>query len=406
MSLNKPNLLVIPRNQDWQAEHDSGRAGGPLGLSLAERRLVKRCFNACGHQLTDKQLVPEKVRLFRKAGTAIFESSGRFPAGLDAAIRQITRYDVNTARTAVDLTWGEKAKTPGDILIHAVELTGQWQHCLVFPAFQAWAQGQQPYTVDLVPGQTVELTPTPLAAVLENSDGARLELSLGSDVWRWQAGLGCQATPADRLDLDVKDHGVLCRRSISQEGQSGELFPEKRIYRFTSLLAWLAPDEAAAAAPVPASAIGTRLSISANRGLSSQELAACGEKPSVILDFADVDWPESGRRTIGEGACWESNPVQNLARRLIRQLADYSPCGQLTILGLTPGLCDCPKHCLKRQSTPHWDLDAILDFAAWMRHRLGPSWQITVPQPAPWNLLPSLAKLGCQPAFGPNDDAK
>jgi hypothetical protein len=402
MSLNKPNLPVIPRNQAWQAEHDSVCPGGPLGLTVAGQRLLKRCFNACGHKLTDKQLLPEKTHLFRKAGTAIFEGIGHFPSGLEAAIRQTTRYDVNTARTTVDLTWNEKAKAPGDILISAVELTGHWQRCLVFPDFQAWAKGQRPYTLDLTAGQTYSLAPSPLAAVLENDDGARLEISLGNDVWRWQAGLGCQPSPADRLDLDVKEDGVLCRRSISQAGKAGENLPEKRVYRFTSVLAWLAPGET-----VPeASLAGTRLSISAANGLSQQELAKCGDNPSVILDFADIAWPENALRTLDAGVCWESNPVQNLARRLIRQLADYASCGKLTLLGLTPGLCDCPKHCLRRKQTPHWDLDAILDFAAWMRHRLGPNWQINVPQPAPWNLLPSLAKLGCQPAFGPDEDAQ
>ena len=52
----------------------------------------------------------------------------------------------------------------------------------------------------------------------------------------------------------------------------------------------------------------------------------------------------------------------------------------------------------------HWDLQDLLNFAAWARQTLGDDWILQIPQPAPWNELPSLAAMGAISGFRQDQD--
>ncbi len=378
---------------NWLVQHDLNRAGGPLLIRQNGNTLLKNFHNRCD-DLQDELLIPDKVRIFRKAGAAIFSSEGHFPFGAELSLRQNIRYAANHARITTDLRWKKGASLKQNVAIGSAELPGQWTKVFVVPADGTTTPAWQVLT----PGTSCRFNPLPLALVFCNQQDQRLEISTGDDLWRWQNGLLPQSLHnTASIELTVQTDNIRLQRLVTVNSGEAEGFPEARDYRFTSVLAWSAP--ALQQNPHPPHEF-TTLVINQKEGLSRKQLLDCGSTPCVSLDFRQIELPQQAKHSRGQGYCWESKITQRCVRRLIRQLADFSAEGFLLITaGMTPGLCDDPVHCSRKNNTLHWDLTAILDLASWMQQRLGNGWTTTVKQPAPWNELPSLSCLAALNGF-------
>jgi len=377
---------------NWLAQHSLSQAGGPSLLQENGIALLKD-FHHRYDDLSDELLIPDKVRIFRKAGAAVFSSEGHFPFGAEIALRQNIRYAANHARITTDLRWKKGAALKKELAIGSALLPGNWDRVLVFPA-----DGKLPAWQTLTAGTFHRFSPLPLSLVFRNQHGQSLEIGTGDDLWRWQNGLLAKAqTDAPCIELNIQDDGILFKRLVSINPNEEEFFPEPRDYRFTSFLAWSAPalrqNTTAPSEPVA-------LEIRPGEGLSRKQLLECGSTPCVSLDFSQLDLPRQAMHSLSQGYCWESKITQKSVRKLIRQLADFSTTGFLQITGgLSPGLCDDPVHCSRKNKALHWDLSAILDLTSWTQQRLGDGWTINVQQTAPYDELPSLACLAAANGF-------
>jgi hypothetical protein len=382
---------------NWLARHDLNQAGGPLILQENGTTLLEN-FHHRYDDLAGDLLVPDKVRLFRKSGAAVFSSDGHFPFGAELALRQTIRYAANHARITTDLRWKKGASLKKEMAIGSARLPGKWDKVLVLQA-----DGEPPSWQALTPGTFQRFSPLPLSLAFRNQQGQSLEIGTGDDLWRWQNGLLPQAqSDAPYIELSIQSDGILLQRLVTINPNEEECFPEPRDYRFTSFLAWSAPALEQDAGPLHEP---IALEIRRHEGLSRKQLLDCGNNPCVSLDFNQLELPRQAKHSLGQGYCWESKITQKSVRRLIRQLADFSKTGYLQITGgLTPGLCDDPVHCSRKNKTLHWDLSAILDLTSWTQQRLGDGWTVNVQQKPPYKQMPSLSCLAAPNGFRLQND--
>jgi hypothetical protein len=377
---------------NWLVRHDLKQVGGPLLLQENGNPLLQNFHHRCD-DFADDLLVPDKVRLFRKSGAAVFNSEGHFPFGAGISLRQNIRYAANHARITTDLCWKKGASLKNAVSIGSARLPGKWDALFVLQA-----DGEAPSWQALTPGTSCRFSPLPLSLVFRNQQGQRLEIGTGDDLWRWQKGLlPDKQVDSPCVELSIQPDCILFQRLVTVNPVEEEYFPEARDYRFTSFLAWSAPALEEKSAP-PCEPIA--LTVNSGDGLSRKQLLDCGDNPCVSIDFTQLELPHQARHSLGSGYCWESKITQRSVRRLIRQLAAFSARGFLQINGgMTPGLCDDPVHCSRKVKAAHWDLSAILDLASWMRQCLGDGWTINVRQPQPYNEMPSLIYLAAANGF-------
>jgi hypothetical protein len=173
--------------------------------------------------------------------------------------------------------------------------------------------------------------------------------------------------------------------------------PDCRQYRFNCYFAWSAGELEADAADFT----DTVALVATAGGIDRKALEAAGEEPRLSLDVNALPLGRNCRRcNAAAGApCWEARGTQAVFRRIIRQLADYSPRGVLVLENLMPGWCDTAVHQHRKGEARHWDLCAILDCMAWASQILGREWRIYAPQSGIWQELPSLACLGAESGF-------
>ncbi len=380
---------------DWLIRHRSGYAVGPTALQVGDLTLL-RDFACRQDESSGEMMLNSRQKLFRKAGAAVFSGEGIFSGPGGPSLRQTIRYAANCARITSDWQWRRGGQIKDACEQGSFFLPGLWRRLFLFPAPSALEQGALPGWQELSPHRVLEFSPLPLLAICENDSGQQLEFGLGDDLWRYLQGFVPQAQQI--LRLTNSDAGLHCQRclAVAEPGEE-PLQPEAREYRFTSYLAWSAP---ALLRPAPDHQRYRQLSINEQGELVRQELLDCGDRPAVSLDFRKLPLPRQAKRS-GDGEnCWESKITQRYVRRIIRQLAEWTPAGALLIqAGMSPGLCLDGVHCSRRGSAPHWDLLAILDVASWMRQRLGEQWEIDIVQPDPWRNLVSLACLGASNGF-------
>ena len=379
---------------DWLIQHSSDYPVGPTALQVGGLTLLHDYSCRLDDQ-NGKNMLCQKMKLFRKAGAAVFSGEGGFPGSGGITLRQTIRYAANHARITSDWHWCRDGLIKDACELGSFFLPGNWQKVFLFPAPADLEQGKTPGWQELPKNGVLEFSPLPLLLVCVNDSGQQLEFGLGDDLWRSIHGLFPQARQVLRLINSRR--GLLCQRCIAVAEAEQPLQPEVREYRFTSYLAWSAP---ALLRPAPDPHRYRPLSFTARGELERQELLSCGDCPSISLDFRTLPLPRQARRS-GDGEfCWESKITQKYVRRIIRQLADYAQQGALLIRGgMNPGLCLDGVHCSRRGPTPHWDLLAILDVSTWMRQRLGEQWEIDILQPEPWHSLVSLSCLGASNGF-------
>lgn len=395
--MNNSPLDIQHPTGNWLVRHDLGQAKGPLLIQENGIPLLKN-FHHRYDDLSDDLLVPDKVRLFRKSGAAVFSSEGHFPFGAEISLRQNIRYAANHARITTDLRWKRGSALKKEVAIGSAQLPGKWEELFILQADGTATPWQA-----LMPETSRLLSPLPLSLVFRNQQGQCIEIGTGGDLWRWQNGLlQNEQSNAPRIEIAIQADGISLQRLVTVNLAAEECFPEARDYRFTSFLAWSAPALEQKDEP-PCDPI--MLEINPNDGISRKQLLDCGSAPCVSIDLTQLELPRQAMHSLGKGYCWESKITQRAVRRLIRQLADFSAQGFLQITdGMTPGLCDDPVHCSRKNKALHWDLNAILDLTAWMRQCLGDGWKIDAEQKYPYSEMPSLTCLAANNGFRTQND--
>lgn len=418
MKLNHPNA-------DWIIEYTDGRAVGPRKIESQGSTLLS--FVHCRIDgVNDDELDTRKVRHFHKGGCAVFEGDGEFPSA-QVRLKQTHRIAGNAIRATYDLTWPKATPLKSGLELGSMVLAGAWKKYFVVNADSTdaeWIQIPEELSTPLV------IAPIPAAIVLEDAKGRRLEVGLGDDLWRWQKALNGEFLHATgRLELTRSGNRMTLRRYVAfcdaaaeakaaaalakdprfMPGEDGAPAkevpvsqPEARNYRFTSYLAWSAPEiEQDWSVKNDARTI----EFDKNGELVRADLEAIGESPKLALDMASMPIDDSSRHAGKENAmpCWQSRKTQSLYRRVIRQLANFSQEGTLVLKNLTPGFCDIAVHESRRANAEHWDLPTIIDTLAWTRQILGTGWTILTPQEGIWKEMPSVSALGAPTGFRLSD---
>gem|GEM_PF-860055 len=406
----RQTLLEHP-DGTWTAEHESNRFDGPQQICVAGRPALEDCrFRLDG--VGTGQALLESHRGTRRGGMGIVTSTARFADGRGPKLRQICRYAANHMRVTFDLQWRRGASVQRHLELGSVFLPGPWRRYYCLPPLAHLAEGAKagwhaiPDAVGASPMLGHWHRP-PLALVFERSDGTRIEIGTGYDVWRWEASLG-HGPESGSYKILQEDNGLrLLREPLMC---CAPFTPEPRSYRFTWYAAWLPP----APQSVPDAPERTPVAVPLRRnGDLADPEAACeaarAANTELLLDLRQLEGPTSWKRVRtradlagGNGDthnCWQHAGVCNSARRALRQLAARIDSGNLRLAGALPGICWNAGHLDRRggRALAHWDISGVLDFAVWTRQLLGPNWSIQPVTDAETPPLPVLAGL-----FGAN----
>lgn len=407
---------ISNNNGLWNAVHSHGRCGGPRSLTVAGQ-CVLTDYSVRIDAQSDDMLHSKDARVFHKAGLTVFSSRGTF-TGMQQ-LSQISRYAANTLRTTWDLNWPKNTPFKQAVRMGSATLHGKWCRAFVISREDA-LQPIPGNWQSLSSGQTLTWDKAPLSVVFERDDGIRLEVSVGFDIWRWDAGLGL--APRTALSAIITDDTITLDSLIAEypapapepapdpnpdvvDKESEVIAPEARDYRFMAILAWSSPLMSAPSIPANLTNVHFR---PGNGGLALSDFRSGGATtiPSIAIDLSEMPLvPTAGvlaPDATRHGFCLESGYVMGHLKRIIRQIASLAPQGHLVIKGLTPALCNDGAHCSKKGPRLHWDLQEILTFASWAKNCLGSGWDIQFPQPEGWRELPSLAYLHLPNGFDYN----
>ncbi|MCK5803835.1 MAG: hypothetical protein KAI66_13425 [Lentisphaeria bacterium] len=362
---NDLGRITICHPSGWEADHDDERFGGPFEIRLGDEVLAQTTSFLLDDVPPDS-VVLKKCRAYRKGGIAIAVCKGYLPFGNQIKFAQTCRYAANHARITFDVNWPRAAPVRSHFRIGDLFLPGEWSRFWCLDGTSGTGQWQ-----DIGQDDTIASWGTPpLALVFEREDGLRFELGVGSDIWRWQAGMTLPL--AENSFRVVREaNGVRLIQELVTAAE--EVEPQKRQYRFSWYLAWSADLELCdpPSEPVP-------LTIDLKDGAHLEKLSD-EDIPCVALDLAALPLPSHCLRTSDGLPCWQSPGTQKLARRVVRQLAGRFPEGHLVVRNPTVGSCTNTSHFDRKGGIEmtHWDLPPLMDFSEWACHCLGDGWDIS-----------------------------
>lgn len=396
--MSNEDVVITHPQGGWSAVHDLQVPGGPVRLAVGLHPLLEGFHNRL-NEYTDEHLLVDRCKVFRKSGSAVFHGEGHVPSGPESGWRNVVRYAGNTARVTCDFSWKAGTVLDSGVEIGSLTLPGMWEKVQVLSINPDSSVIGAPESHRLQIGKSVRFPEFPLALLFFSVHGGRLEVGFGDDLWRWQHGLGV-VQGGGGIRLECRKEGVMLHRIVALAPNSPEdPAPLARDYRFTSYLAWRAPQ-----LDKLSDVTGSHPLSLLSGELSRPALEECGSVPSLSLDFDELPLPHQARRQLVGGApgalCWESRITQKAVRKVTRQLAEYASEGQLLIRGgAIPGLCSDAVHCARKSPALHWDMLALIDTFSWMQQRLGNGWRIRVQQADFWADFPATAQLGAPNGF-------
>jgi hypothetical protein len=400
-------VTVAPERLGWEAHHDEGRFGGPEEL-LVDGVPVAQVDSFYIDDMTQDTVAVERVRAFRKLGAGVVQHEGVLPFGNPIQVGQTCRYAANHVRVTFDINWPRDAVVNRHFGVGSLFLPGRWTRYYSIPPCNHLAEGVAPawHQIPATPpgsGMLGHWHRPPLALVFEREDGFRLEVGTGNDVWRWEHCLGFGPEAGSYKILHEGDGLRFVREPLMT---CEPVQPEKRQYRMSWYLAWQRPGETAQRVPA-----GDVLDLA-----NAAPAAIRTHEGGVFrLDPGQLGLPETCLRVTTPEAfirgdtptdpCWESNGTQKALRRLIRPLIALGAPGTLVVGPMVPEACWVPSHFDRKHARglAHWDLCSLLDFAVWVRQRLGLEWTI-IPDSAATNVSPAMAGLFGETGFAKDED--
>lgn len=225
----------------------------------------------------------------------------------------------------------------GDLSLGEVSFPGPWTKL----EFLLW--GEKTFRAVELTGEEREFHHSPeIPVMIRLSDGAGcvVEFAAGGDLWRHRAGF---RTPGATGEFALTGSAEEVRFSRQILRYEPEVEPEKRPWRFSSLIAW--------------------------RTGGDSEPEPAGER----VDFAAAELPDSGRRVPAEGGgsaalpCLASAAGRKFIRNLVRRAS-----GSLVLTGAAPELCLDAAHLGRagKGELEHFDLEDYFAFYLWGNHQL------------------------------------
>ena len=371
----------------WTATYDTSRCSGPAPVVFHGTPLIHRIRSSLDSWHEDAAAA-SRCRARRRGRAAQVRTACSLPIGVDVAIAHTHDYSAHAVRLITDVTIPPAMELKQGVAVDSLSLP---------PSYTAWRELTRAGTLgpwQAIPTEGLTWDHHPLAIILQRDDGVELEIGVGVDIWRWQAGFAGAASNRGRYELrpstagfDLLRYPTLCVEPLA---------PEARDYRFSSYLAWRDP---ATPASAPASAdidgaieVPWRGPGDLDRNALADALDRRPDAP-LLFDLAHVPRPEAWERSSDTALCLSYRKVMSRLKRALRQFNELPLAGRtIHVDNLYPGCCDADKHLNQRRPTPHWDLTGILQFALWARQCLGPD--VTLQNTIPPQLdLPSLHHL-------------
>jgi hypothetical protein len=331
MIASAADFLVRSPKDAWTAHHHPEKPSGPSELCVGDTPIVRdvRCIVG---KFGDELASLSTHRQFRKNNAQVVLAEGYLPFGAEIRLTHTHRYFDGILRVTSDLHFPRGARANPCLEVGSMDLPGVWTD------WREPGAGWQPLAT-----MPASFSPIPPTLLLRHASGAILELGLGNDIWRWQAGL----LPEDNrcsLAISATEGGLQVQRIVSESEQP--MPPLPRTYRFSWYLAWL---------PGPA------------------PVAEFAAEPTTF-DLRAIDFGKQLCRP-DDQPCMSAGPVGSRLKAMLRKLHGDAP---IAFSGLTPGCCDQAKHVKRKKPTLHSDVNAIIEFAAWTRKIVGPDRQIVL----------------------------
>ena len=241
----------------------------------------------CG-KFGELSVLPEKFRLHRSedAADAELESSGVIPFGCEYRVVRDFRVSCGCASFTTDISAVTGGRVDG-IELEPLTFAGEMTKVefLIFGE-DKFRTAELPTEGTLYSGNEV-----PLLIRATYADGLRCEMALGGDVWRHRAAFGIEGAESEYELAASGGELKLTRRVLKY---APEVEPERRPWRFTSLIGWndgTAPSEPLGEAfelPGCAMSAANRRNLRARVRRSTASLDWREVSPTVCRDAAHV----------------------------------------------------------------------------------------------------------------------
>lgn len=364
----KTHFEILSQDERTTIIHDRSVLSGPEQFLYDGQPLIEnlQCYL---DDRFDYRGVVRTSKGYRKGCVDTVELQGYLPLGNEIYFNHKFQYTNNYARISTDLRL-----TPGTTLkrhfgLGSLVLPGKWVKYFEIPAPQHQLEGAESRWHEIEAGSEGERLmvghwhrpPTTLTFVRE--DGVQVEIGTGSDVWRWEYGLGYGPESGS---FKIFQHGD--RLEIQREPLMccEEFTAQAREYRFTWFLRWGQPEKA------PQVQQWMNLN---DKGLPEEGVRHLG------IEVTNENLPDSYYKTAtpeqfynGEhtnALCLSHNKTQGQLRTFIRRMKQAGQLESITFRGLSCGPCYNPSH-VQRRNKPvvHNDSSYILDFTDWVRQTL------------------------------------
>lgn len=378
-------LVISSPRFKWEATQDSRHGmNAPTSLVLAGTPAAQ-WFCELG-DTPDEMALLESLRPHQRRSGYLVECKGRLPYGMGVPLTHNVHYGAMNLRTTSDITIFPETTLIGQLGIGCAKLDDRWtQYHLLEVDEQGNCRLTPPAPIPKPPGLianwgTPPLAPPPLSLILIDEQENKLELGMGNDLWRWDAGIGGETNRLEHR-LERNDQGQLFfRRRVSiAENSTAELRPDPRTYRFSWYAAWTREQSEDPVMP-PVTDIPHLPCVIWKKSGSIYQIPETGDAP-LLIDFQHANWPDSLRccppRSAAVSAepaapCLVSAAVMRRLKKTIRQIkARTHPKQPLIFTGLSPQVCTAAHHTQRKGQRRHWDLSSLLEFGHWTRFTLG-----------------------------------
>ncbi|MCK5844823.1 MAG: hypothetical protein KAG97_08960, partial [Victivallales bacterium] len=350
----------------WKAEH-APEEREPFALSLAGGSCEVVLDGVLFGALREKDALVEKVvrhEFLENDGNSV-DSESVIPFGVEPVIFRKFDYYLNTIRVTTDIR--VKAGVPIDLFnVDDLRVIGDWTRFAVIQSKDGGKLSDKLLWKEIADDSVRPLWESDevfAAILLENTDGVRLEIGTGFDLWRWNVADMDGARGRFTLFKNA-DAEIVLRRTVLKFETETDI--PAREWRFTWYLAWCYKSrESRGTAPpidvLPFPSPGEK----SQRPLEGKKVLA--------FDLAGVDWPErsrSSRNGVSTNIpCLHAKAVRNHLRKTIRRMAATAPTSleTLCLLGCEPAFCDSAGHLERAKNgfLPHWALPDIIAFHFW-----------------------------------------
>jgi hypothetical protein len=326
-------ILTVFGDESVHLHHRHGRLPTPQLLDLGGNCTAGPAICRID-DFSDDMAVVDSQRVTSPTGTVTIQSTGRLPFGTAFLFAHTARYSPGLARITTDVTVPSRAEIK-HLEIASLVLGDGWASRA--EVTRDGLSEQRP----IGDAAVVWDDRVPLAVILSDDNGTRLEIGSGSDLWRWRTGTGGAAN-RPIFELSRQNDGLAFRRLVTR--LEADTPVEARVYRFTWYLA---------------------------RSLAQQ----LDEEPDgeIVIDLRQIPWDRQQLTPGSDRPCAAARGTIKRLKRVVRQVQAVSSESQTPVCfaGIHARECRTGSHVFRSGERLHWDLPAILDFGQWTRQQLG-----------------------------------